>query len=502
MEFSRRRRRSWDAGNSGRCWSRSPGCSRGGRRSGYRRGSSSAATSTAGTRRPSRRSWPVTGRWSWASAGVSSPTGSDAEDAFQATFVILARKGRTLGEDDPVGRWLYGVARRVALRARGSADRRRRLERSAPPAEAAPAEDPSRLELTSIIDREVAGLPERFRAPVVLCYLEGLTHEEAAQRLGWPLGSVKGRLSRARDLLKGRLSRRGLAPSGMIALARGARVAVPKPLMEVTMRVAMASRSGGMVPPTVASLAAGSLTTMLMNKLKAAVVVALLLGTGAAVMAYQFGGMGTVSGTQVKVSGPQVKPAPSEPARANQPGPSIKAGSRGRVDRRLARPHQPARPRPQDQGDPGGAGAAAHHEIHVRHASRRCQEVHPGGDQGEPGLPGGIPIYVDPIGLQDSDKTMASTVVIDLDGIPLKTTLRLLLKQLSLEYVVKDGLMTITSGVEDQQTTPFRVMQEKAKRGELTRLQYQQLIEALKLKRQVEELTAAQPTPTKGGGFQ
>jgi RNA polymerase sigma factor (sigma-70 family) len=423
------------------------------------------------------------------------PDPRDVEDAFQATFVILAEKGRTLGEDDPVARWLYGVACRVALRARSSAARRRRLEGSAAPSRLTESDDPARQELASVIDRELAALPDRYRAPVVLCYLEGLTHDEASRRLGWPLGTVKGRLARARDLLKGRLARQGFAPSGMIALARSARVAIPKSLLEMTMRAAMASRSGGVVPPAVACLAAGSLSTMILNKLKALGVAAVMLSTGAAVMAYQFGGMGTVGGVQGK-------PAPNAPARV-MPAPASTTPADDVSDWPAGWPDLTNPP----DTDPKTKAILAVLEKPIsmnfptdtplEDVKKYIQEA----TKESPGLAGGIPIYVDPQGLQDSDKTMASTVVIQLEGIPLKTTLRLLLKQLSLEYVVRDGLLTITSTSADDQPTPFNIMQVKARRGELTREQYRQLIEALKMKKQIDSLMAPPPQAT-GGGFQ
>ncbi len=183
---------------------------------------------------------------------------------------------------------LYGVAYRVAAPGQwprllvdgGSRDRPR-------PLEFARTDGPASRDVAEVIDEELARLPAKYRSPVVLCYLEGRTHEEAARQLGWPLGTVKGRLARARDLLKGRLSRRGVAPSGLFALARGSRVAVPRPLLEITVRAAEAGRSAGVVPAAVASLGAGSLSTMFMNKLKAAGMVVLVLGTGAAVLAYQ-----------------------------------------------------------------------------------------------------------------------------------------------------------------------------------------------------------------------
>src|SRR5439155_15066303 len=134
-----------------------------------------------------------------------------AEDAFQATFLVLARKARWVRRHCPVlGNWLYGVAYRTALEARRAAAVRRDRERraaemrtSATPADRSPAD------LREVLDRELAALPAAYRAAVVLCDLEGLPRKDAALRLGWPEGTLSGRLARARSLLAARLSKHG-----------------------------------------------------------------------------------------------------------------------------------------------------------------------------------------------------------------------------------------------------------------------------------------------------
>ncbi len=136
-----------------------------------------------------------------------------AEDAFQATFLLLAKKARTVRGRDTLGPWLHRVAFRVAVRSAKAETKRKAKETSSPEVvEFAPsksADDRLAQEGRRLLHEEVAGLPEKYRAPVVLCYLQGQTHDEAAKALKWPIGSVKGRLARARDLLRDRLARRG-----------------------------------------------------------------------------------------------------------------------------------------------------------------------------------------------------------------------------------------------------------------------------------------------------
>src|SRR5262249_37585980 len=136
----------------------------------------------------------------------------DSQDAFQATFLILVRKARSLKDRGSVGPWLFGVARPVAARSRTATARRANHERRYVEALEArgSAEDHERSDLEATLHEEVSRLPERYRIPIVLCYLEGVTQEEAATRLGWPIGTVRSRLSRARERLRGRLTRRGV----------------------------------------------------------------------------------------------------------------------------------------------------------------------------------------------------------------------------------------------------------------------------------------------------
>ena len=141
----------------------------------------------------------------------------DAEDAFQATFLVLVRKAASVRVDGSIGRWLFGVATRVATRSRADlqSSPRSRAHRSRSARDRGRGRIVSsldRAELQSILAQEIARLPDRLQAPVILCDLEGSSDLEAARRLGWPVGTVKSRLSRARARLRDRLTRRGLAP--------------------------------------------------------------------------------------------------------------------------------------------------------------------------------------------------------------------------------------------------------------------------------------------------
>jgi RNA polymerase sigma factor (sigma-70 family) len=221
----------------------------------------------------------------------------DAEDAFQATFLVLARRAAAVVPPQMVGNWLYGVAYQTALKARAVLARRRVRERqvTAMPEPEAPRPGPWR-ELRPLLDQELSRLPDNYRAVLVLCDLEGKTRKEAARLLGWPEGSVCGRLARARQLLAGRLARQGITlPAAALAvlLAHNAAPAgVPAALADETVRAAglfaAGSAAAGVVAPPVAALTEGVLQAMWTTKLKliaVSVVLAAALFAGAGVPA-------------------------------------------------------------------------------------------------------------------------------------------------------------------------------------------------------------------------
>jgi RNA polymerase sigma factor (sigma-70 family) len=236
-----------------------------------------------------------------------------AEDACQAVFLALARQAGAVGRRGAVAGWLYRVARRVAHRAA-----RRRVP--AVPADRLPAPDPDPgldPAVARVLQDELDRLPERYRVPVLLCFFEGLTHADAARRLGWPVGTVAGRIARAKELLYRRLTRRGVAaPAAGVAalLAAGPAAAVPPSFVGTTARAAAAFAGGAGVVPgvsaTVLELANGVMRTMTATKLQWAAGVVALCGAIAAggVWATAPGPAGQVPGS---VGGP---PAAARPA--------------------------------------------------------------------------------------------------------------------------------------------------------------------------------------------
>jgi RNA polymerase sigma factor (sigma-70 family) len=195
---------------------------------------------------------------------------NDVDDAFQATFLVLALRARAVRDPERVGGWLFRVARRVARRTRSEAARRGGWGGAEPVAVA--DRDPAldRAEVGAAVRAEVDRLPERLRLPVVLCDLEGLPRAEAARRLGWPAGTLHSRLARAREALRDRLSRRGWAPVAALPAAS----TVPEPLVAAAVRAAT-----GAPTAAVSALAWGVARAMTLTRLSAA---AALLASGLA----------------------------------------------------------------------------------------------------------------------------------------------------------------------------------------------------------------------------
>lgn len=201
----------------------------------------------------------------------------DAEEAFQAAFLALVRKAASVSPRESVGNWLYGVARRTALKLKTALARRRARERQLSLVrELGSLQHDPWHELGPVLDQELGRLPERYRCPIVLCDLEGRTRSEAARQLGWPEGTVASRLARGRELLAGRLTRLGVAPSsGALALllAKEASAGVPTHLAAFTAGAANLVASGrnpaGLISFQVGSLANGAVRIVALKKLLA-----------------------------------------------------------------------------------------------------------------------------------------------------------------------------------------------------------------------------------------
>jgi RNA polymerase sigma factor (sigma-70 family) len=222
----------------------------------------------------------------------------DAEDIFQATFLVLVRKPASIGKPASLASWLHGVAYRLAMKARVAAARRRACEKEAAAMPRQEPQDPLLWhDLRPVLHEEVDRLPERYRLPFVLCYLEGKTNQEAADLLGWPKGTVLSSLSRARQRLRGRLTRRGVAlGAGVLALLRAQNMiqaAVPAALCENTLKAAslFVTNSAG-IAPTVLAHARSMLHTGFLAKLKATLAAVLALaavGSGVGLLVYRPG---------------------------------------------------------------------------------------------------------------------------------------------------------------------------------------------------------------------
>jgi RNA polymerase sigma factor (sigma-70 family) len=207
----------------------------------------------------------------------------DAEDAFQATFLVLARRAASIRRPEAVAGWLYEVAHHVAIKAQTGAARRRDRERRATPlAPADPTLDMTLRDLRRVLHEELRRLPDKYRVPLVLCYLEGRSQEEAAAQLGWSKGTFRGRLDRGREYLRRRLAARGVALSALLCAAAVAPRAAAEALVNSVVRAGAHSAQASV-------LAEGVIRAMWTSKLKLATAVLLAVGliAGAGALARQ-----------------------------------------------------------------------------------------------------------------------------------------------------------------------------------------------------------------------
>jgi RNA polymerase sigma factor (sigma-70 family) len=242
---------------------------------------------------------------------------TDADDAFQATFLTLAAKAGSPFLRESLAGWLYRVAYRTASRARLQAARRRHMEQAAAGRLDRADTTPDIRELQRALDEELSRLPERFRSPVLLCCLQDQTTDEAAQQLGWSFTTVKGRLQRGREMLRQRLQKRGIALSASVlatVLAEGTGGAAPTPLVTSTVQAAL----HGTMTPAVAALVKGASRAMLWTKIKFAV--ALVAGMVIAAGGISLSRLGTDGATALAV------PVPAEAEAVKSSKPVVKNG--------------------------------------------------------------------------------------------------------------------------------------------------------------------------------
>jgi RNA polymerase sigma factor (sigma-70 family) len=260
----------------------------------------------------------------------------DAEDAFQATFLVLVRKAASLVQREKVANWLYGVAHQTALKARATTAKRQAREKqvTAMPEPAQPQAAGDDLQV--LLDQELSRLPDKYRAVLVLCDLEGKTRKEAARHINVPEGTVASRLATARAMLAKRLARHGLAVSGAVlapVLApQGASASMPLSVAASTIQAASLFAAGQAAAPGVISakavaLAEGVLKTMLLTKLKiatAVLVAVVVLGAGAATLTLSGPAEKSADQPIAEKQAPAEKPAdpPAKPKKEPTPTPA------------------------------------------------------------------------------------------------------------------------------------------------------------------------------------
>ena len=276
---------------------------------------------------------------------------ADAEDAFQATFLVLVRKAASIRPRGMVGNWLYGVAHSTALKARAMSTKRVAKEREAAARPKSEVAGDTWQHLQALLDQELQALPDKYRAPIVLCDLEGKSIKEAARQLGCPQGTVGTRLARGRSLLARRLARHGLALSGGViatVIAQNATAAgVPPLLMSSTIKAATLIAAGqaaatGLVSANVAALTEGVLKAMFLTKLKIATVVFLML----AMIGMGAWGIGSVAATAQQ---PNARQPDQRTTTQDEKGVGPKQAEKANKEQKVLTPEEAIKQRPKEK---------------------------------------------------------------------------------------------------------------------------------------------------------
>jgi RNA polymerase sigma factor (sigma-70 family) len=358
-----------------------------------------------------------------------------ADDAFQATFLVLVRNAGSIRRRDTIGPWLHGVAARVARRARHRSARRAAREvRLSDDLSCPTADRPDRESVDRFVHDEVERLPEAFRAPVVLCCLEGLSYDMAARRLGVSEPTLRGRLHRGRKRLADRLRRRGVelgSPAPVLDPARLSVRPLPHALIESTVQFSARFSSvsgliagGSVVPVSIVNLAQGVISAMLIQSYK-------LVGLIGVVSA---GVVGTVVWAQQGTGPAQTALAsagPSPAARAQPRADPAEALERSRQHDEMTQMILQRLDLPIDAEFPMGTNLSTILKT-IKAATTSATFK-------------GIPIYVSPTGLREANHSIDMAVTINLKQQPVRVILQQALAGSGLSYIVRDRFLMIDS---------------------------------------------------------
>ncbi len=372
----------------------------------------------------------------------------EAEDAFQATFLVLVRKARSIERRDTLGPWLHGVAARVARRARSRLIRRH--QREVPvigeiPARAQSFSDGFSTE--QLLHEEIARLPESFRRPVILCCLQGLSYDLAAQRLGVKEPTLRGRLERARKRLATRLRARGV-PAVLAGPAlesiRSSMSPLPSTLIESTVQFSMRWSSvtgllggGAVIPGSISALAQGVIQSMLFQTVRVAAVAVLTAGAvGTVVLAQQGKDRPIAIATSAASAVAAVPPEHTDQDRDERVEKEVRAREL-KNSLRLAEKSAQIRKKLDmiiDADFPEGRTTLDKFLKHIKQSTTDTSFS-------------GIPIYVDPAGLAEVKKTISTEVTFLEKKQTVRSFLDSTLRQIGLSYRVHDGFLMVSSHV-------------------------------------------------------